>query len=93
REDWLSQEISIIEENIRAESKLEDNFGNFETTEWDAVVSASKHYLELELDFIDSLDLAGWQYNDVRPKFRTELLEGRLSFLNVLKSELSPDDD
>ena len=46
-----------------------------------------------ELEFIENLELAGWQYHDVRPKFEAELLGHRLSFLNSLANEIAPKDD
>lgn len=88
--DRVSEEISLLEKSIEEQAYKEDNLGNFNSMDWISVTKNSKAYLNSELEFIESLELAGWQYHDIRPKLKAELLDHRLSFLKSLANEIAP---
>lgn len=90
--DRIAQEISTLEIAIMKEAELEDNFGNFNSNDWNSTIKKSQAYLNSELEFIENLELAGWQYHDIRPKLKAELLERRLLFLKSLANKIVPSD-
>lgn len=91
--DRLKTEISTIEDAIAMKACLGDTLGDFSIKNWNKVVSNSQQSLEAELDFVDSLELAGSHYFDLRPKLKEQLLRHRLSYLADLQREISPVDD
>ncbi|MCM2474793.1 hypothetical protein HGO38_15035 [Rhizobium sp. CG5] len=55
---------------------------------WTALLAKSNAGLIAELEFIATLDLAGWQYFDVRPSLKAHLLRQRLKYLENLAKEI-----
>lgn len=86
--EGLRAEIAEIENSISERSDGKGFDCGFDAEEWLSLVEGARSQTDAELEFIDSLDLAGWQYFDVRPKLQREFLEQRLSYLRLLKENI-----
>jgi len=89
----LSEEIKTTEDAIRDAVSSDDYQGDFTAEEWNALAEKSRNYITNEMEFIDALQLAGWQYHDVRPNILEGLLNRRLSYLDLLAKEILYEED
>jgi len=83
----LNKLISTMEDKIeKAVSMDEDDILQLE--EWHREVSKNRKTLDEELQFIDSINIAGSHYYDTKPFIKATLLKQRMHYLKLISESL-----
>jgi len=89
----LFEEIKTKEDAICDATRSDSCLSDFTEKEWSVLVDKSREYITNEMEFVEALNLPGWQYHDVRQKILAELLNRRLSYLDLLAEEILSEED
>ncbi len=88
-EDLLRQVIEASENKIQGHLELDpDDIAPLSVEAWLEERQRSAAYIDAQIELIDSLALAGWNYYDVRPFLRKSLLKQRIQFLDQLLQQV-----
>jgi hypothetical protein len=87
-DEHLQQSVKKLEAEIERAILAGKSLDGLTVDNWKTLTNKAGEYVVAEIEFIDGLSIPGWQYYDVRPFLRQNLIKQRLRHLQLISKEI-----